>query len=366
MNQLFVTCCGNLEPLLALELEEMGIDSIPGLRGVYIPKTLENVYKVNYLSRLAIRVLWPLKKFHCRDRHSLYDAARSIPWETFLNPELTFAIDSVVSHPNLKNSLFASLVVKDAICDHLRSHFGERPSIDLHNPDVQLHLFINHQNGILSFDTSGHPLYKRGWRTVHVEAPLQETLAAAILRFAKYTDRDLLCDPFCGSGTFLIEAAMMATNTPSGYKRSSWGFLRLPEHQEATWIQFKEKADKAILPLKPNAICGADHNPKAVEMAQAHAANFGFPIEIAVSKIQQYHPPFSPTLVVTNPPFGKRIVGGEATFQQLGKWLGTMKCQAAIISPDRDWIGRYIKKFDLSSGGFPVTAYLIGGATPRP
>jgi len=366
MEQIFVTCAGSLEPLLIAELDTLGIPAYKGFRGVYVSKTLENAYKINYLSRLGTRVLWPLKKFRCRDRASLYEAAKSIDWSKILSPTTTFAIDGVVSHPNLKNSLFASLVVKDAICDTLRDKCGERPSVDIQNPDVQLHLFINNQDAILSFDTSGQPLHKRGWRTLNVEAPLQETLAAAILKFANYTPKDILCDPFCGSGTFLIEAALMATNTPPGLLRKTWGFSLLPEHDEALWLQIKADAENKIVPLKPGTIFGADHNPQVADTARTHVKAFGFPIEITTSKIRNYTPPANPTLVATNPPFGKRITGGDTTFQELGKWLGQVKAQAAVLSPERDWVGRYIKKLDLLSGGMPVGVYLIGGSVPRP
>src|SRR5258708_1488929 len=138
---MFITCPTGVEQLLTDELKELGIPARKGFRGVYVAKTIENVYKINYCSRLAMRVLWPLLQFRCRDKNDLYNQAKKIEWENYLSLEKTFAIDANVTHPSLKNSLYAALVVKDAICDRFRDSTGERPSVDIKNPDIQLNLF---------------------------------------------------------------------------------------------------------------------------------------------------------------------------------------------------------------------------------
>ncbi len=154
------------------------------------------------------------------------------------------------NNPEFRNSHFAGLVVKDAICDVFREKTGQRPSVEVYNPAVQIHVFIFENKATISFDTTGAPLFKRGYRAGAVEAPLQETLAAAILKYADYTADDVLCDPFCGSGTFLWEAALMATNTPAAYFRKNFGFFNHPLYKEEEWLAIKLKLDSRIQDMK--------------------------------------------------------------------------------------------------------------------
>lgn len=359
---MFIVCGTGLEPLLARELEEMGIPSRKGFRGVYVAQTIENVYKINYLSRIATRVLWPLADFTCCDQNDLYNQAKKIDWSQYLNVNKTFAIDANVSHPNLRNSLFAAFMVKDAICDQFRDKTGARPSVDIAAPDVQLNLFIHDKRATLSIDTSGAPLFKRGYRQESVTAPLQESIAAAILKMANYTANDILFDPFCGSGTFLIEAAMIATKTPAGYFRKSWGFFHLPAFSKEAWDKFKSEANKEILPLKQGTIFGSDIDSKAVGISRAHLKDTGFAVHVVKQEVKAATPPTAPTLVVANPPYGKRLIGSEQPYRDLGTFLKTVKSRAAILSPDFSFI-RLIdrqtsSKTALSNGGLDVTVYL--------
>lgn len=359
---MFVVCGTGLELLLIQELEEIGIPARKGFRGVYVAQTIENVYKINYLSRIATRVLWPLADFSCRDRHELYARAKKIDWSLYLNVNKTFAIDANVTHPNLKNSLFAALVIKDTICDQFRDKFGSRPNVDISNPDVQLNLFINNGRATITLDTSGTPLYKRGYREESVAAPIQESIAAAILRIAGYSKEDVLFDPFCGSGTFLVEAAMIATKTPAGYFRKAWGFVNLPEFSEEAWLKVKENADKAIEPLTPGKIFGSDIDSKAVGISRSHLKRAGFAIHVVKQEVKNATPPAPPTLVVANPPYGKRLISSEGPYRDLGLFLKTVKARAAILSPDPSLIrllGRHISsKTALSNGGLDVMLYL--------
>src|ERR1700722_8739454 len=220
---LFITCAQHLEPLLIQELTALGITDLKlGFRGIWAPNTIENIYKINYLSRLATRVLLPLSQFACPDAQALYTEAKKIPWLDYLDETKTIAIDANIHHPQIRHSLYGAQLIKDAICDVVREKKGARPSVDVKNPDIQLNVFIQKNRATLSIDTSGIPLYKRGWKEAATEATLPETLAAAILLRAGYGEREVLCDPFCGSGTFLIEAACMATQTPAGYFRKKW------------------------------------------------------------------------------------------------------------------------------------------------
>lgn len=310
-HSLFVTCAPALEPLLLEELKELGIEQTHlGYRGVYIDDWNWNtIYKVNYGSRIASRVLLPLSRFKCFDKQTLYQAVAALDWSPLFKEGRTFAIDANVSHRELRNSLFAAQVVKDAICDQLREKVGRRPSVDVANPDIQLNLFVQNTAGIISFDTSGTPLHKRGYRQESVEAPIQESLAAAILRLAKYHKEEILLDPCCGSGTFLIEAALIATNTPPGYLRQRWGFMRHPAFNIEEWLTVRNKMDERRAPLASNHLFGVDLSKNAVRACKINlkAAGFASAVEVVQGDFREFTPRIAPNLVVTNPPYGNRL-----------------------------------------------------------
>lgn len=328
-DSLFVSSAPLLEPLLAQELEELGIQNIrTGYRGVFVDQwNFETVYRINYASRIASRVFIPLLSFRCRDQDSLYRNASKINWFDYLKVRDTFAIDANVRHPNLKNSLFAAQVVKDAICDQFRDRTGSRPSVDLKTPDLQLNLFIDHQYGLLSLDASGAPLNKRGYRQESVEAPMQETLAAAILRIAKYNpEQDYLLDPCCGSGTLLIEAALIASKTPPGYLRQKWGFMRHPDFSMEAWLKTRNEIDADRTPLKPGIISGIDRAHSAIRAAKINLKAAGFHKEIALSEadFREYEPNPLPNLIIANPPHGRRLEeeeGLKPLYRELGDFL---------------------------------------------
>lgn len=336
---LFITCPPNLEDALAEELQELGIPARRWPRGVSAPLSMENVYIINYGSHLATRVLWPLAHFDCDGRDTLYDEAKKIPWTDYLSVDQTFAIDTnVTAHPEFKNSHFAGLVVKDAICDVFREKTGSRPSVDIKMPHVQFTLFIYQDKATISVDTSGTPLFKRNYRIGTIEAPLQETLAAAILRLADYTAEDVLCDPFCGSGTFLWEAALLATHTPAGYFRKHFGFFNHPLYREEEWRSVKNKLNSRITALKPYSIFGGDRDLKTVELCRAIQAHTKFPLHFQHSLIENFRPLQIPTLVVANPPYGNRLKPTNDPYTALYNFLATTcqgRARAAILSPLR-------------------------------
>lgn len=326
--ELFVTCAKEIEPLLVQELAELGFpDAVAGFRGARVPNADFNaIYKINYQSRLAGRVLLQIARFRCRDARSLYQAAYNIDWLRYLPKGKTFAIDANVTHPDIRNSLFAAQVVKDAICDQFRERTGERPSVSVRNPGVQLNLFIYGDQGVLSFDTSGITLHKRGYRQETVEAPMQETLAAAILRLAGYRGDEVMYDPCCGSGTLLIEAAMIASHTPPGFLRINWGFQSLPEHSQTAWLAVKAEADSKRTELKKGMFYGTDVNKAAATAAKINlrAAGFHQAVEISNRDFRDFDPPVPPNLIVTNPPHGHRLEQVEQLFplyRALGDWM---------------------------------------------
>lgn len=314
-QSLFVTCSQGLEPLLSQELAELGCDQLTnGYRGVYVNEaSLEQVYRINYCSRLAGRVLLPLARFRCRDIAALKRGVDGIDWLKYIPKGMTFAIDANVSHRELRNSLYAAQLMKDLICDQFRDKIGSRPSVDTKQPDVQLNLFIHQDLAVISYDTSRTPLYKRGYRQETVEAPLQESLAAAFLKLAQYQGSEILCDPFCGSGTLLIEAALIASHTPPGYLRQKWGFMLLPTFSQEKWLQVKNDADRLRTPLKKGLLFGCDINKNAIFSCKMNlrAAGFQQAVEVIQSDFRDYTPPIPPTLLITNPPHGLRLEDTE-------------------------------------------------------
>ncbi len=328
MTELFITCAQGLETLLLQELQTLGCQNMgTGYRGVYLPNaTMEQVYRINYCSRLGGRVLWPLSRFRCLNRDSLYNGVAEIDWAPLIPPGKTFAIDANVTHRELRNSLFAAQVAKDAICDQLRDLRGERPSIDTQNPDVQLNLFIREPQASISLDTSGKPLHKRGYRLEQPMAPLQESLAAALLIMAGYNEQEILLDPCCGSGTLLIEAALMAACIPPGFLRLDWGFRNHPQFSQSDWLRVKAEADRARKPLTPGRIFGCDISKDVVRQCKANlrAAGFHQTVEVVQSDFRTYSPPVSPTFVITNPPHGRRLDEVDrlkALYRSLGDFL---------------------------------------------
>lgn len=333
---LFITCSQGLEQLLQEELGSLGYDQVrPSYRGAYITVPhFDAVYKINYCSRIAGRVLLPLFGFKCYDSDSLYRSANKIDWLKYIPKGKTFAIDANVRHRNLTNSLFAAQVVKDAICDQFRDETGSRPDVDTRSPDVQLNLFIQNEQAVISFDTSGAPLYKRGYRQETVEAPLNESLAAALLQLAQFKGDEIVCDPCCGSGTLLIESALISTKTPPGYLRKVWGFMCLPEYSQHDWLKVKNQADQQRKPLAKQQIFGCEINKNAVRICKTNlrAAGFHEEIEIAQSDFSNYIPPLPPTFIITNPPHGKRLDDEDSLrpfYRSLGQFLKQQSAKPA-------------------------------------
>lgn len=325
---LFVTCGQGMEQLLAQELGTLGYtQGITGFRGVNLQNIdLEAIYRINYQSRLAGRVLLPLSRFYCQNEKTLYVGAGKIDWLAYIPEGKTIAIDANVNHPKLRNSLFAAQVVKDAICDQIRQRSGWRPSIDIKNPDVQINLFIYREWAVISIDTSGQSLHKRGYRQESVEAPMQETLAAALLALSGYEGTEIVYDPFCGSGTLLTEAALIASHTPPGFLRSRWGFFHLPKYSQELWLKVKAEADSKKISLPKGMFFGTDVNKQAVYASKVNlrAAGLQQVVEIVHCDFRDYEPPVPPTFVITNPPHGHRLDDVEhlcPIYRELGDWM---------------------------------------------
>lgn len=377
-KNLIVSCSPTLVKLVEREIKSLGFTPLKVRpSSIVYPFSLEAMYAINYCSRMAQRVLFPLKTFTASNRKELYDVVAQINWSSYLNISDTFAIDShVANSKGFDNSFFAALVVKDAICDQFREKTkGQRPSVQTLDPSLQLHLHIFKDSATLSLDTSGAPLYRRGYRIGKAKAPLQETLAAALLTLGNFSAKDVLCDPFCGSGTILIEALLMATNTPPGFLRKSWGFERLPEHNVALWNSFKQKKQQEIRPPKSELI-GIEKDKKIFHEAVKNIQYLKREKDIRIinSDFADVRLQTRPTLFVTNPPYGKRVGEVEAlkdTYEELGQFMqkfGAPKSRGVVLTSQLDLIRamrlRYLEKIPLDNGPIESGAYLFNLSHP--
>lgn len=313
----FIACARNLEPMLLNELRELGISGARQTHlGVDADLTREEVYRVVYGSRIASRVLRPLADFDCPDDTALYENACELNWAAIIRPGQTFKVSATVADSGITHSQYAALRLKDAVVDVIREERGDRPDIDKDNPDVRLNLFIHRDKAIISLHYSVGVMHKRGYRANAVEAPLKENLAAALLRLAQWdphVKKEPLRDFFCGSGTILLEAAMLATRTPPGWFRERQGFEALPDFHAETWDKVKAELDAAIVPLAPGLIGGADIDAQAVLSARANFKRtpWAEAVNIGLADFRKLDGTYAGAVIVTNPPYGVRVGAGD-------------------------------------------------------
>jgi putative N6-adenine-specific DNA methylase len=307
--------------MLVAELAELGV---PGARagylGVEADLTREDVYRVAYASRLASRILRPLAEFDCPDEDALYDNARELNWAAILKPGVTFKVSAAVADSTISHSQYAALKLKDAVVDAVRDARGNRPDVDRDDPDVLLHLLLHRDQAVISLCYSAPVMHRRGYRVHAVEAPLKENLAAAMLRLAKWDPwekKEPLRDVFCGSGTILLEAAMLATRTPAGKLRARQGFEALPDFDAEIWARVKAEEDAKIVPLEPGLIAGWDIDAQAVTAARANIGRTPFAGKLAVERadFREVKGPFVDSVIAVNPPYGTRIGADGTSFR---------------------------------------------------
>lgn len=325
-NRYFAQVAGSMEALGAAELEALGATRVePHYRGVYFDATPEALYRINYTSRLATRVLAPLVRFDCPDDHALYREAKKIRWIDFMRVEDTFAIFANVHKSRINHSQFASLRLKDAIVDAWREVTGMRPSVKRETPDVWFQLYIENDVATISLDMSGGSLHRRGYRQDAGEAPMQETVAAAMIAMSDWDGKTKLYDPFCGSGTILAEALMHASHLPSGYLRKNFGFMHLPDFDLNTWQKVKHECDTSITSLPADLLHGSDQSLRMVRIAKDNLAQLplGRMIDVQKRDFRDVSPPEGST-ILCNPPFGVRmgdIPDMIKLYEALGDWL---------------------------------------------
>ena len=297
-----------LEEVLAQELIELGANDVQiGRRMVSFSGNQEMMYRANFCLRTAVRVLKPISHFRARNADEVYKAVKEIEWKDILDLDTSFVVDTTVYSTEFRNSKFVAYKVKDAIVDYFMEREGKRPNISVANPDLRLNIHIAEENCTLSLDSSGESLHLRGYRTATVEAPINEVLAAALIKMSGWKfDCDLI-DPFCGSGTILVEAALMARNIYPGVFRQKFGF--------ENWKDFNPELLSSIFEDDSNErtfehrIVGSDINLRAVEaaLANAKAAGVADLITVEQREIRDFKKPEMPAVLITNPPYGERL-----------------------------------------------------------
>ena len=345
-GRFFAQVAGKMEELGAAELKEFGVKEIkPVYRGVWFKTDLEHIYRINYRCRLITRVLAPLLSFDCHSTNYLLKTASQIEWDEFLSPKDTFAIFATVSNSKINHSHYASLVLKDAVVDYFREKTGERPSINRENPDVWINLHIENNKAHISLDTSGGSLHKRGYRLQSVTAPMQETLAATIIRLSGWNGTTPFMDPMCGSGTLLSEALLHYCRIPSAFRRKKFGFENLPDFDKEKWQKIKDDGERLQRDLPENLIFGSDIDKDAVYAAIANLNSLpqGKKVKIEQADFRELAG-MENTTIICNPPYGLRI-GNSTELKGLYKAFGDFlkqKCKGStawIYCGNRELIG---------------------------
>ena len=300
-----------LEDVLAKELLQLGAQNIKTLRrAVKFKGDLGFMYKANLSLRTAVRIIKPIKNFKVRNEDQLYRELRNIDWEQYMTIDDKFAVDSFVNSPHFKHSLYVALKTKDAIVDQFRDKCGMRPDVDLDHPNLRINVHITDETCTLSIDSSGKSLHKRGYRLETNEAPISEALAAGLILLSGWDKKSHFVDGMCGSGTFLVEAAMIGANIPANINREHFAFQDWPDYDEVLWKLIRSSQLKRAQDCYGRVI-GYDLNPDTVASAKLNIANSGLDdyIEIHCENFFETKKPEGPTHLVFNPPYGVRIQG---------------------------------------------------------
>lgn len=313
-----------LEPVLAQELTQLGANNVQiGRRMVSFTGDKEMMYRTNFQLHTAIRILKPIKHFKALSAEDVYDKVQTIDWSQYIPEGKTFSVDSVVYSEEFRNSRFVTYKVKDAIVDQFREKTGNRPNISITNPDIRLHIHIAEDNATLCLDSSGESLHRRGYRQESVEAPLNEVLAAGMILMSGWkADRDFI-DPMCGSGTLLIEAALIARNISPGVFRKEFAFEKWPDFDKELFdtIYNDDSQEREF----SHKIYGYDIDMKAVNTARLNVRAAGLTKDITIEQqdFKDFTKPAEKAIMITNPPYGERISTPNllATYKMIGERL---------------------------------------------
>ena len=296
---------------------EVAATAVPG--GVAFAGGWEACYRANLWSRLASRILWRVAEFRYRNEQEIYAAVQALDWPRYFRVERTLRVNVTAQKSPLKSLEFATLRIKDAVCDRFRAALGKRPSVERTTPDVRVHAFLEADRGTLYLDTSGEPLFKRGWRAGAAEAPLRENLAAGIVMLTGWKPDEPLLDPMCGGGTLLVEAAAMARARAPGAKRA-FAFEKLAAFDHALWEQVKREAHGAE---HVPQLFGSDNDPNALGAARRNLAAAGVErwVKLEQADVLERAAPAPAGVMVMNPPYGERM-GSAAELERFYPRLG--------------------------------------------
>ncbi len=310
-----------LEGVLADELRALGAEDVAeGNRVVYFKGDKEILYRANFACRTAVRILKPVLTLRSTSADDLYEQLKGFDWEQLMTVKTTFAIDATVYSEDFNNSRFVTYRVKDAIADYFNDKYGKRPSIRLTNPDIRLDVHISGRDVTLSLDSSGDPLFKRGWRVAQTDAPINEVLAAGIILLSGWDGKTDLIDPMCGSGTFLIEAALIAANIAPGVYRDSYAFQQWPDYDADLFdkIYNDDSGEREFT----HKIYGSDIEGKAIAIARTNVKNAGLNkyIELERRDFNDINEVPEGGTLISNPPYGERldIEDIESLYRDLG------------------------------------------------
>lgn len=313
-----------LEPVLAKELTQLGANNVQiGRRMVSFTGDKEMMYRANFQLHTAIRILKPIRHFKAKSADDVYEEIKKIDWTQYLEPEKTFAVDSVVFSEEFRHSKFVSYKVKDAIVDYFREKTGKRPNISVANPDIRLNMHIAEDHCTLSLDSSGESLHRRGYRQESVEAPLNEVLAAGMILLSGWQGDTDFIDPMCGSGTLPIEAALIAKNMAPGLFRKEYAFEKWPDFDADLFdeIYNDESQEREF----KHHIYGYDIDTKAVNTARLNVKAAGLTSIITIDQqdFKDFTQPQNKSIMITNPPYGERISTPDllGTYRMIGERL---------------------------------------------
>lgn len=327
----------NLEEVLASELESLGAEEIEiGRRAVSFIGDKALLYKANLRLRTALRILKPIHKFKANDPDELYTQLRKFEWDSIMTVNQSFSIDTTVFSDNFSHSKYVGYRAKDAIVDYWRGKEGTRPNVSLDAPDIYINIHIAQTEITLSLDSSGESLHKRGYRDVQTDAPINEVLAAGILLKAGWSGATDLIDPMCGSGTFLIEAALIARNIAPGIYRKSFAFEQWLDYDAGLFEElYNDDSEELEFEHK---IYGSDILPHAIRVSDSNVRRAGVTaqIQLDICSLQERPAPSSPALIVMNPPYGERLKlsNPQDLYSMIGERLkhNFIGCNAWIIA----------------------------------
>ncbi len=351
-NRYFAQVATTITDLACRELSGLGARNVTlSYGGVYFNADKKTLYRINYASSLVSRILAPLASFTCTSTDQLYRHAREINWADIISLKNTFAVFSNVSKSKITNSHYASLRLKDGVADTFQEAVGKRPDVDPRNPDIWLNIHIHSDGAVISLDTSGGSLHRRGYRKESIAAPMQETVAAALIRYAEWDGSVPLNDPMCGSGTILSEALMHYCRIPPGIFRKQFGFQYLPDYDKALWENVRKTLDQNIREAPADLITGSDISLKAVKITENNLLSLphGNRIKLEARDFRDTSG-IKNSVIITNPPYGIRM-GNRQQLDMIYKSFGDYLKQKCTGSTAYIYFGEreLIKKIGLKA-----------------